>query len=69
MTSEATKKRARKVESIEDLNQQIVEMEAELAEQHQNALPRLIHAARAKRLELEKRHREECLQLAGEGGV
>jgi hypothetical protein len=54
-----TKKRTHKAESAEDLDQQIQEMEAELAEQHRNSLPRLIRAAKVKRLELEKDRRDK----------
>jgi hypothetical protein len=77
-----TKKRARKAESAEDLDQQIQEMEAELSEgygkpltweevtsttaqeiarkeQRRSVLPRLIHAAKVKRLELEKDRRDK----------
>jgi hypothetical protein len=53
------KKRTRKAESTEDLDRQIQEMEAELSEQHRNSLPRLIHAAKMKRLEMEKDRRDK----------
>jgi hypothetical protein len=77
-----TRKRTRKKESVEDLDEQIQSMEAELAEglgkpltweevtsttaeeiackeQRWGVLPRLIHAAKVRRLELEKLRREE----------
>lgn len=77
-----TKQRTRKMESVEDLDEQIQMMEAELAEgygkpltweevtsttadelvrkeQRRGMLPKLIRAARVKRLELVKRCREE----------
>jgi hypothetical protein len=77
-----TKKRTRNTESVEDLDQQIQSMEAELVEgygkpltweevtsttaeeiarkeQRRGILPRLIHAAKVRRLELEKLRREE----------
>jgi hypothetical protein len=77
-----TKKSARKEQSAEDLDEQILSMEAELAEgygrsldwdevtsttteelaqkeQRRSVLPRLIHAARVKRLEREVGRREE----------
>jgi hypothetical protein len=77
-----TKKRARKEQSAEDLDEQIRSMEAELAEdygrpldwdevtsttaeelvrkeQRRSVLPRLIHAARVKRLERDTALREE----------
>ena len=76
-----TKRKASEA-SVEDLDQSIQEMEAELAnghgrpltwdevtsttaealvrkEQRRGILPRLIHAARVRRLEVEKRSREE----------
>jgi hypothetical protein len=77
-----TRKRTRKMESVEDLDEQIQSMEAELAEsygkpltweevtsttaeeiarkeQRRGILPRLIHAAKVRRLEVEKLHREK----------
>jgi hypothetical protein len=84
-----TKKSAGKVQSAEDLDEQIRSMEAELAEgygrpldwdevtsttaeelvqkeQRRSVLPRLIHAARVKRLEWEvSRREEEAASLQG----
>jgi hypothetical protein len=77
-----TRKRTRKTESVEDLDEQIQTMEAELVEgyekpltweevtsttaeeiarkeQRRGILPRLIHAAKVRRLELEKLRREQ----------
>jgi hypothetical protein len=77
-----TRKRTRKTESVEDLDEQIQKMEAELVEgyekpltweevtsttaeeiarkeQRRGILPRLIHAAKVRRLELEKLRREQ----------
>ena len=76
------RKRSRKIEKVEDLDEQIQSMEAELVEdygkpltweeitstpveeiarkeQRRGVLPRLIHAAKVKRLELELLRREE----------
>jgi hypothetical protein len=77
-----TRKRTRKTESVEDLDEQIQSMEAELVEgygrsltweevtsttaeeiarkeQRRGVLPRLIHAAKVRRAELDKLHREK----------
>jgi hypothetical protein len=77
-----TRKRTRKMESVEDLDEQIQSMEAELVEgygkpltweeitsttaeeiarkeQRRGVLPRLIRAAKVRRLELVKLRREE----------